>query len=194
MMTKAKFILVANVGSEKYMFMYGAGSLDEVLEEFWHQDYEKSLAHKKEAGEFLMDVMEVCAPLGGQVLETYKVGFNALVYHHYFDKGYKADGPYTPEAFHKDLADLRLSLERRAFKNDATSLFFYMWNCWSEEECKKAFADGDYNHFWNKWCGYSEECGRFGAVERFYAELSNDNRDKLLKRACEMYDGSREKY
>ena len=78
--------------------------------------------------------------------------------------------------------------------NQATSLFFYMWNCWSKEECQKAFADGDYNHFWNKWCGLSEQYGRFGAVEHFYAELTNDNRDKLVKRACEMYDGSREKY
>lgn len=78
--------------------------------------------------------------------------------------------------------------------NQATSLFFYMWNAWCEEECKQAFKDGDYNHFWNKWCAIGEQYGRFGAVEHFYAELSNDNRDKLVKRATELYDGSRELY
>lgn len=76
--------------------------------------------------------------------------------------------------------------------NQATSLFFYMWNAWCEEECKQAFKDGDYKHFWNKWCAIGEQYGRFGAVEHFYAELTNDNRDKLVKRATELYDGSRE--
>lgn len=73
--------------------------------------------------------------------------------------------------------------------NDVTSFFFYMWNAWCKEECRQAFAGGDWNHFWNKWCGFCDKYGHFGAVEEFYAELSNYNRDKLVERACKMYDG-----
>ncbi len=78
-------------------------------------------------------------------------------------------------------------------KNDVTSFFYYMWNAWCKKECEIAFQDGDYNHFWTKWCGICEKYGRFGAVEEFFAELSNDNRDKLVKRASEVYDRNCEK-
>lgn len=71
--------------------------------------------------------------------------------------------------------------------NKVTSFFYYMWNAWGEEECKKAFADGDYNHFWKKWCAICDTHGAWGAAERFYAELSNSNRDKLVSRACIVY-------
>ncbi len=71
--------------------------------------------------------------------------------------------------------------------NKVTSFFYYMWNAWSEKECKKAFADGDYNHFWKKWCNICDTHGTWGAAERFYAELSNGNRDKLVRRAFIVY-------
>ena len=78
--------------------------------------------------------------------------------------------------------------------NDVTSFFYYMWNKWSEEECRIAFKDGDYKHFWNKWCqAYDELGGPRGAAEYFYMMLSDTNRDKLVKRALECYDGMTEK-
>ena len=79
-------------------------------------------------------------------------------------------------------------------KNDVTSFFYYMWNAWSEEECEIAFKDGDYNHFWNKWCeAYDTMHGPRGAAELFYMMLSDTNRDKLVARALELYDGMTEK-
>lgn len=200
MIKNVNFILTVNVGGEKYVYAYESKDLDEVLEQFFHEDYEKMLAHLKEGGEFLIDVLALRDALGGKVFGTYKVGFNATVFHHFYDKGWKCNEKgehitYTLDEFHQDLINVRLELEsREKFKNDATSLLFYMWNRWCLEECKIVWKDGDWNHFWNKWCGYNSEYGRFGAVEDFYASLTNDNRDKLVRRACEMYDGSREKY
>ena len=200
MITNVNFILTVNVGGEKYVFAYESDELDEVLEKFWHEDYELALAPQKDGGAFLIDVLQVASELGGRVLNTYKVGFNATVFHHFYDKGWKCDSEgnsvsYTLDEFHKDLIKVREDLERKEkYDNKATSLLFYMWNRWCLEECKIVFKDGDWNHFWNKWCGYNSEYGRFGAVEDFYASLTNDNRDKLVRRACEMYDGSREKY
>ena len=72
--------------------------------------------------------------------------------------------------------------------NDVTSFFFYMWNAWCKEECQKVFSvSGNWMHFWNKWCGICEAHSVYGAAERFYAELSNDNRDLLVKRATDLY-------
>lgn len=78
--------------------------------------------------------------------------------------------------------------------NNVTSFFYYMWNRWCEEECKIAFKDGDYNHFWNKWCeAYDKMNGPRGAAELFYMMLSDTNRNKIVARALECYDGMTEK-
>ena len=36
-------------------------------------------------------------------------------------------------------------------ENAVSSFFFYMWNAWSEEECKAVYGNM-YPHFWEKWC------------------------------------------
>ena len=59
-------------------------------------------------------------------------------------------------------------------ENTVSSFFYYMWNAWSEEECKTVYG-GMYPHFWEKWCVATDK-GTFGAAERFYLELSEDNR------------------
>ena len=55
-------------------------------------------------------------------------------------------------------------------ENTVSSFFYYMWNAWSEEECKTVYG-GMYPHFWGKWCVATDK-GTFGAAERFYLELS----------------------
>ena len=79
-------------------------------------------------------------------------------------------------------------------KNDVSSFFYYMWNRWSEDECKIVFADscGGYKHYWNKWCYYCEEYGVRSAVDCLYGDLDTGNRDKLVARALECYDGMKE--
>ena len=78
-------------------------------------------------------------------------------------------------------------------RNDVTSFFFYMWNAWCKEECEKAFEKSqcEWQHFWNKWCAFYNQYGSDGAIPRFYAELSDYNRDLLVKRATELYDRHR---
>ena len=72
---------------------------------------------------------------------------------------------------------------------NAVSSFFYMWNAWSEEECKAVYGNM-YPHFWEKWCVATDK-GTFGAAERFYLELSEDSRRLLVERAVSIYDGRR---
>ena len=75
-------------------------------------------------------------------------------------------------------------------KNDVTSFFFYMWNAWNEAECATVFMNSSciWTHFWNKWTHYVNRYGPSNAIPTFYAELSDDNRDLLVKRALEVYD------
>ncbi len=78
---------------------------------------------------------------------------------------------------------------QRTQENIVSSFFYYMWNGWgSLEECRKVF-EWNAEHFWKKWVALFREDSH-GAVERFYAALSPDNRQKLVDRACEVYNGS----
>jgi len=185
-MTTANYILKAVVDGEVYIFPYDdLGDVWEALDEFYHEDYPEVLIDKG-GGLFPIDVI---AMDGGKAIRKYEFEFNAGVFHAFFDKGHTASGTYTLDQFAKDI-------ERKSDgqKNDVTSFMFYMWNRWSEEECKIAFKDGDYNHFWNKWCeAYDTMNGPRGAAELFYMMLSDTNRDKLVKRALECYDGQSEK-
>lgn len=76
---------------------------------------------------------------------------------------------------------------KRTNENIVSSYFYYMWCRWSKEECKIVFGPM-FEHFWSKWCRFTEKT-MHGAAECFYAELSDDNRRKLIARACLMYDG-----
>ena len=71
-------------------------------------------------------------------------------------------------------------------ENAGSSFFYDMWNAWSKEECKAVFGDM-YRHFWDKWNAQAEK-SIYGAAERFYMELSEDNRRLLAKRAVLICD------
>ena len=72
-------------------------------------------------------------------------------------------------------------------RNDVSSFFYYMWNAWNESECEMIFRECGWLHFWEK---YGEFYDRYGVhcVEQFFMSLSEDNKDRLVKRACELYD------
>lgn len=72
-------------------------------------------------------------------------------------------------------------------ENAISSFFYYMWNAWGETECKIVFG-GMHKHFWEKWNALADKA-IFGAAERFYAELSENNREMLVNRAVTLYDG-----
>ena len=71
--------------------------------------------------------------------------------------------------------------------NAVSSFHYYMWNAWGEAECKITFG-GAYKHFWEKWNSLASK-SILGAAERFYAELSDNNREMLVNRAVALYDG-----
>ena len=75
-------------------------------------------------------------------------------------------------------------------ENIVSSYFYYMWNLWGEEECRTVFGPM-HRHFWEKWCHCTDR-DLHGAAERFYAELSDSNRHRIVERACELYDGRAE--
>ena len=72
-------------------------------------------------------------------------------------------------------------------ENALSSFLYYMWNAWGEIECRIIFG-GMHDHFWEKWNSLANK-SIFGAAERFYAELSDSNREMLVKRAVALYDG-----
>lgn len=74
------------------------------------------------------------------------------------------------------------------------SYFYYMWNRWSKEECMIAFKNSSCGpmHFWAKWESLANK-DIFGAAEKLFAELSEDNRELLVKRALECYEGRKER-
>ena len=81
---------------------------------------------------------------------------------------------------------------------EVLSFHMYMWNMWSKEECALVFNgnpdtdDWVYtlgHHIWNKWIDYCDEVGSIAAPSLMIRDLSEDNLDKLVKRACKLYDG-----
>ena len=60
-------------------------------------------------------------------------------------------------------------------ENAISSFFYCMWNAWGETECKIVFG-GMHKHFWEKWNTIADKA-IFGAAERFYAGLSDNNRE-----------------
>ena len=75
-------------------------------------------------------------------------------------------------------------------RNDVSSFFYYMWNAWCKNECIHAFggSPAGWEHFWQKWVGACLRHDRFGAVEEFFSELSENYKDMLVRRAVEVYN------
>ena len=71
-------------------------------------------------------------------------------------------------------------------ENAVSSFFYYMWNAWCEEECRTSIQ-GNAPTLWEKWSLMTDK-GIFGAAERFYAELTDRYREKLVERAVSLYD------
>lgn len=97
----------------------------------------------------------------------------------------------TDRAPYSEISRFHFPDEAADKENSVSSFFFYMWNAWCEEECKVVYG-WEYAHFWNKWCHSAKDTPQ-GAAEKFYAELTTGNRQKLVKRSSELYDGSKKR-
>ena len=65
--------------------------------------------------------------------------------------------------------------------NHVSQYFYFMWNRFSEKQCNLIWKNGNAAHFWNKWTELH------GKPDKFYAELSEYNRDILLNHIIEFY-------
>ena len=88
--------------------------------------------------------------------------------------------------------------------NEALSYAIYMANSWNVEEAAIVFngednsSSGDFqyslgDHIWNKWIEFIDMAGIHGAAMLMLYSLDNNNLQKLLNRACELYDGRRKR-
>ena len=182
MITTANYIVKVVAEGETYVFEYDTDDMWTALKEFWHDDWEWKFAHIEKQC-FALDVL---AMEDGKVIKTYELAFEMSYFHHFYDHG-----DCTLDEFYNGLRRCREELEKVKYMSDVVTKFmFYMWNRWCEEECKEVFGKDDfYPHFWNKWCGICKMLGTaHGAAEMFYAELSDRNRDKLVRRAVEYYN------
>lgn len=84
--------------------------------------------------------------------------------------------------------------------NEALSYAIYMANRWNEYECSYVFngySNIEYDnyeyslghHIWKKYMEYYKDYGMYGAPMRLLYELDSTNLELLLNRACELYDG-----
>lgn len=93
---------------------------------------------------------------------------------------------------YKDVISIEREIKMRNMNknkaNTVSSFFYYMWNTWCEEECRKVFGSM-YEHFWSKWCSMANPSAH-GSSEKFYSALSERNRTLLVNRACEVYNGA----
>ena len=64
--------------------------------------------------------------------------------------------------------------------NEVTKFMFYIYNKWNEYEAEKIFGKDLGKHIWNKWINRSDSL-------RWYSELDNECKQKLVDRANEIY-------
>lgn len=73
--------------------------------------------------------------------------------------------------------------------NSVLSYGIYMMNTWCENEAHTVFGEVMGDHLWSKYTQYYKDYGTFGAPMKFMFELDSENYLLLVTRACELYDG-----
>ena len=77
-------------------------------------------------------------------------------------------------------------------ENETLSVLMYFCNTFNEDECHKLWGDGIYGlgeHMHNKFVSLSNSYGAFGAITLFLLDLDSNNYQKVIDRACELYNG-----
>lgn len=67
----------------------------------------------------------------------------------------------------------------------------YMSNAWDKTEAIKIFGENIGEHIFNKWVGYASDRGPTYASLALVYDLDSNNLEKLVERACKLYDGRR---
>ena len=77
-------------------------------------------------------------------------------------------------------------------ENETLSVLMYFCNKFNEYECYTLWGNGIYDlgeHMFKKFTNYVETYGRFGAIHMFLLDLDSENYQKVIDRACEFYNG-----
>ena len=77
-------------------------------------------------------------------------------------------------------------------ENGTLSVLMYFCNKFNEYECYTLWGNGIYDlgeYMFKKFMNYSETYGRFGAIPMFLLDLDSENYQKVIDRACELYNG-----
>lgn len=77
-------------------------------------------------------------------------------------------------------------------ENETLSVLMYFCNTFNENECYKLWGDGIYGlgeHMHSKFISLINSYGPFGAITLFLLDLDTENYQKVIDRACELYNG-----
>jgi hypothetical protein len=189
MITTSNYIVKAVVDGEVFIFQYDeAGDAWETLEQFWHEDYPEVLIDKG-GGLFPIDVI---AMDGGKAIRKYEFTFDFAVFDHFFDKGWSASSTepgqrYTLDQFAKDIE--RKPDDKPDVKH-ATGIIA-LWsdwcmdyddeNLWLDYMVKHPKGHCNRQHLQEKWDCCYEKYGSKAAMNMFWRELDNDNREILTE-------------
>lgn len=83
-------------------------------------------------------------------------------------------------------------------EKEVLSYHIYMWNKWGEQEAARVFnnpgQEWQYSlgqHIWGIWLKHCDRVGSTAAPSLMVRDLDEDNLQKLVSRACELYNGRR---
>lgn len=77
-------------------------------------------------------------------------------------------------------------------ENETLSVLMYFCNKFNEYECYTLWGNGIYDlgeFMFKKFTNLVEKYGRFGAIPMFLLDLDSENYRKVIDRACELYNG-----
>lgn len=78
------------------------------------------------------------------------------------------------------------------YENETLSVIIYFFNKFSEDEAYHIWGGGPYSlgeHMFNKFKNFMSTYGPYGAPSMFLCELDSENYQKVVDRACELYNG-----
>lgn len=189
MITTATYLLIAQIGDEQYHFEYeDCYDVWTALEQFWHEDYPETLITKKDSGLFPITVLSM---LEGKVIATYPFTFNHLCFHAFFDNGHTADGPFTLNQFAEHI---RRDDPEPATPRDVIALWsdwcmdYDDENLWLDYMVNHPKAHCNRQHLQDKWDYCYGKYGNKAAMNMFWRELDNDNREILTEYITTKYN------
>lgn len=78
------------------------------------------------------------------------------------------------------------------YENETLSVIIYFFNKFNEDEAYHIWGGGPYSlgeHMFKKFQNFMSTYGPYGAPAMFLCELDSENYQKVVDRACSLYNG-----